>query len=462
MVADDPQPALPGSNACLAEGTVMSPRMSSPDLTVADAPAEPASNGSSAPTSGSSTEAPMRSLAILTNMADPGSLPDDFPAYASAAEVMACTGGNTGNVAFVAAIQKLIGGQHRHLGWDDATAASGDGVEAVVICCANQLGSHCDLGGLVPYVEAWDRPVVLIGLGAQASSARERPDVPAGTLTFLRACSERRPGTAINISVRGEFSRQCLEAIGIESVVSGCPSTLLSPDPQLGASIADRVAVLRRSGLRPRLATAAGNPWDTESFELESRLLILTEEFHGDYIIQHPDNLLKIVLDPEHAPLDEIGQLLLERYAPSLGGPVEARRWLRRHGSIHVRAGSWMTALRRFDGVLGMRFHGVALGVQAGISGLVITIDSRTEELCEQAGIPCLSVAQASELNPPELAARSLWSQQDGERFDRVRAGSAQAMQAFLQANRLPISHHFASLLAAIAPAHPQTEGLSR
>lgn len=404
---------------------------------------------------------PVHSTAIVTNMADPRGLAGDFPAFATAAEVMAVTGGNTGNVAFVEAIQKLIGGQSRHLGLELPAAGLLDQVEAVVICCANQVGAHCDIGCLVPLLEAWDKPLVLIGLGAQASSAREMPEVPEGTVTFLRACSERRPTAAANISVRGEFSRQCLANLGIESVVTGCPSGLLSPDACLGTGIATRVQQLRDAAVKLKLAIAAGNPWDAGNMDLELRLLRLADEFDGDYIIQHPENLLKVMMDPEQAPLDDVGQVLLDRYAPSFGEATAARRWLRRHGAVHINTGSWMAYLRRCDGVLGMRFHGVALGVQAGIPGLVITIDSRTEELAEQAGIPWIAAEQASQLNQEELVERVLWSPELAERFDRARAGNATAMAAFLQANRLPLSGHLRALLAGMGLPEPGADTLS-
>ena len=44
--------------------------------------------------------------------------------------------------------------------------------------------------------------------------------------------------------------------------------------------------------------------------------------------------------------------------------------------------------MRKFDFVVGPRFHGVMLAMQAGIPGGVIAHDSRTLELCQTMGIP--------------------------------------------------------------------------
>ena len=52
---------------------------------------------------------------------------------------------------------------------------------------------------------------------------------------------------------------------------------------------------------------------------------------------------------------------------------------MRRHGS---------SSMRNFDFVVGPRFHGVMLAMQAGTPGGVIAHDSRTHEMCETMEIP--------------------------------------------------------------------------
>jgi hypothetical protein len=47
-----------------------------------------------------------------------------------------------------------------------------------------------------------------------------------------------------------------------------------------------------------------------------------------------------------------------------------------------------MEAIRKFDFVVGARFHGIMLAIQAGVPGAVITHDSRTQELCQTLAIP--------------------------------------------------------------------------
>lgn len=65
---------------------------------------------------------------------------------ATASEIMTATGGNTGNVGFVFGIRKILGNSITRVGWGWTAAVVQDRFDHLVICCANQLGAHADLG----------------------------------------------------------------------------------------------------------------------------------------------------------------------------------------------------------------------------------------------------------------------------------------------------------------------------
>ncbi|MBK6669478.1 MAG: polysaccharide pyruvyl transferase family protein [Actinobacteria bacterium] len=72
---------------------------------------------------------------------------------------------------------------------------------------------------------ACDRPVVVVGLGAQAASSGDDVSLTPGTVAYLRALSER---TEV-LGVRGEFSAATLARIGVSNtLVMGCPSNFIA------------------------------------------------------------------------------------------------------------------------------------------------------------------------------------------------------------------------------------------
>ena len=77
--------------------------------------------------------------------------------------------------------------------------------------------------------------------------------------------------------------------------------------------------------------------------------------------------------------------------------PASLDLWRRRYAGCFADATSWMEAMRSFDFVVGARFHGVMLAMQAGAPGGVIAHDSRTLEMCQTMSVP---VRLANEISP--------------------------------------------------------------
>jgi polysaccharide pyruvyl transferase WcaK-like protein len=99
---------------------------------------------------------------------------------------------------------------------------------------------------------------------------------------------------------------------------------------------------------------------------------------------------------------------------------------MRRYATTFIDAASWMDAMRKFDFVVGPRFHGVMLGIQAGVPGAVIAHDSRTLELCQTMVIP---VRDHKDI-PDKFGIRDLRSMFpfDGAAYDQKRATLARTL----------------------------------
>jgi hypothetical protein len=379
----------------------------------------------------------VRRVGLIGNLGDVPEFVASRYEDASAEEVMRVTGGNTGNVAFVYGVRKLLGDRVTRIEWGMSPDVVNREVDHIVVCCANQLGEHVDLGGWADRLAHFDKPVTLVGLGAQAPDTTRFPDLPDGTLRFLSVVKERVAGGGPNIAARGHFTQRFLKSLGIPSVAAGCPSLHISSVGDLGRQIIQR----QRTTELERVAVAAGNPWHTPSARLEVVLVEIIERWRGEYIVQHPVGMLKFA----YGECERIDEETRDRFLDTFGGRFDQRslmEWFRRYSAVYVDASTWIRSLKRFDVVLGPRYHGVALGVQAGVPGRVVTIDSRTEELCEGTGIPSVAVSSALDFDADQLVHASRWSEEEAENFDNVRKLQRHAYLDFLERQRLQPSVH--------------------
>lgn len=343
-------------------------------------------------------------------------------------------GGNSGNLAYVHGIQKLIGTETELFSWDQDPSWVKDNIDRIVVSCANQLGPHSDLSLWADRLSSFQKPVTLIGLGAQSPSTLEMPVIPEGTLRFLDVVRSLAEHDSINIASRGNYSSEVLAKHGYQSSPAGCPSVLIRE----GAYIADQM----RSRMRVnqlRVAVAAGNPWVKDTSILEKRLISMLDNTSRSYIIQHPAQLLALALgktEPVSAQdqSDISDWLGLEKTTSALSA------WFGEHSRVFTNVNDWINSLESFDLVIGTRFHGVCLGVQAGAMGTVISIDSRTQELCETTGVKYLTQEEAKELNPEELLLRARWSEKDLDNLLTRQKNVAKDLSHFLQNNRVKCS----------------------
>lgn len=300
-------------------------------------------------------------------------------------------GGNTGNLAFVYAIASHLGGVAtdgtpepvRVVPWHVPAADLRGTADLIVLACANQLGPHTDLGTHATNLEAIGLPVVALGLGAQAASRDEEAVIPDGTKKWLEVIGRLAPGKAPNIGVRGEYTLRQLERLGCgdRGIVMGCPSNFINP-----TDIAALVSA-RREVPVGRVAAAVGQPYWRELAEIERAVLDLVDESDGSCIVQHGQIMVDLG-QGELATMSEKDVELLRAYFRPRLSTDEFALWCRRNMLGFGTVPDWMNWLKRHDFVVGPRFHGIMLAIQAGVPGGCITHDSRTAELCDTMGIP--------------------------------------------------------------------------
>lgn len=304
-------------------------------------------------------------------------------AWCKTEELYERVGHNTGNLAFHYAIRKQLGINSPSIPWgvsQEAISAAGD---VAILPCANQIGSHLDYGGLALKFEKIEKPMVAIGLGAQGGLDGKIPEVPVGSLNWLRTISEHAVSNKPNIAVRGPFTLEVLESYGLadSAVVLGCPTLFINSDPQLGQKIAQRIRDPKK------IAVASGHQRWSHLARIEASLARMVTATHGSYIGQSPLEMVKLTRG-EGDQLDQKDIKDCRNYALPELDVAEFIDWSKKYGNVFFDIPSWMEHYRKFDFVVGARIHGVMLALQAGVPALCIAHDSRTLELCQTMRVP--------------------------------------------------------------------------
>lgn len=374
----------------------------------------------------------MKRVGLIDNLQDlPGFISKHYET-ATASQVMAATGGNTGNLAFVYAIKKLIANPMSRMKWGDKPATIRESVDHLVVCCANQLGSHVDLGDWADRLEQFQLPVTLIGLGIQSASVDKSPDIPDGTIRFLNVVKNLSEAKDSNIGVRGEATKRFLDEKRFKSIPLGCPSLHISDTEKLG----EKILNFQESREIKKIAVAAGNLWHRPSADFEKMLKSIVDTFSGEYILQHPVTMLQLSFGEGNQITHEKQEHFLEIYN-DFNNFNELLEWYRRNSSVYLDVATWIRSLQRFDLAIGPRYHGIALALQAGIPACVITIDGRTEELCHGTSVKCIALKDAKRVSQTDLIDMARWTVDDANKFDLGRLEKALLYKDFLLDNDL-------------------------
>lgn len=313
-------------------------------------------------------------------------------------------------------------GTHKDPTWVD------ENFDLIAIPAANFIFRGFDFGMFASFIERTRLPCLMVGLGAQAPSARSADlEVPEGTRRFLKVVSER----ARRIGVRGAFSAEVCAALGVNNVqITGCPSLYRTRRPT--ASIAQRPWSedfrLSFNGSH----TVVGHASDPEAAKRVERQ-ILDEAVTRDapYVLQNETPEIAIVDggQNERGVYEEALAPVLRRFGSSLD-PAAYYDFLRKNGRAFFDLESWDAFIRERDFSIGSRFHGNVIALTNGVPALVLVHDSRTTEMCEFARIPHLPIGAIQNLD-----LRNAYEGMDLGAYEQRYAELYRDYVAFLDAN---------------------------
>ena len=319
----------------------------------------------------------------------------DLKAEASTVEqTMLSLGQNTGNMMFTQSLLSLVDGATR--GSFALSPQEIEGHDAIVLAAANWVNDFDDFGWLADRLEKTSLPVFLVGVGAQASNSQEIPKVTEGTLRLLRLVVDRSP----SISVRGTFSCEVLERYGIKNVrPTGCPSLLLvgpgGPNPSLMRDPKFDACCLHatRHGFRQtdRFQTFLYR----QAFDRKIDLVLQSEIADMHYVMRN------VINEPIPVAAEETVNLVY-----GTADTEKAASFLAEHGHVFTRYSDWIDYMKGRSFCFGTRIHGTIAALIAGTPATLIVHDSRTVEMADIMGIPCVhwkDVPSEADLDVPKL-----------------------------------------------------------
>ena len=358
----------------------------------------------------------------------------------SAKQLFDETGGNTGNLAFLYAVASQLRPAPRIMSWRATPEQFRQAGDVIVLPLANQLGRHTDLGSSADLLRAIDLPVIGIGLGAQAENDQTDVELSPGTERWLGTLLDLAPSGKPGLGLRGAYTAKQIQRLYPDArvLITGCPSNFINPRPGLGEVLQARY----RQRIR-RVAVTAGIPYLPKLQWIEQRLARMVTETDGAYIVQHGLEMIRLA----RSEFDELGMDLLDtcrRYImPDID--MEAfKTWCRAHAIGFYDTRGWLDFLRQFDFVVGTRFHGTMLALQAGVPAGCIAHDSRTMEMCRTMGVPVISADDFPQhLEPDDLTALFGFNAAD---FSSTRHDLAQAYGTLMHGAGIELAPMIAEL----------------
>ena len=304
----------------------------------------------------------------------------------STKKVCSSCGNNSGNLVFRYAVDHHLDGPKKYIDWDFDPNLVRETCDVIVFPAANQINPRYNWVKQAEFIEKVDLPCVVVGLGAQAPDLGDEVPIQEGTLRWLKAIADR----SHSIGVRGEYTADVLAKIGItNTVVTGCPSNFINPNPNLGSIIEKKLNRCRH----PRSLVINDSAVRNHLQQVERKLINWMRLSGGFYICQSPENMIALCRKRFH----EIDQNWLEQFHKYLTPDLSYQEFLvlvKQHFLVFLNAGAWLEFLSSTDLSLGTRMHGTILSIQSGTPGIIICHDSRTKELSDTVCVPRVSRQQ--------------------------------------------------------------------
>lgn len=286
-------------------------------------------------------------------------------------------GDNTGNLLFVDSMKKQL--DYAKEIWINPVALKDVEHPAVVIPASNFIieGGESLLEKMEIFLDNTDCPVTMAGLGAQAQNGESPKELVAKLSETKKRVFKKLSERAVTIGVRGEYSAQCMEEMGIHNVrVIGCPSYYFRDKK----SYRVKIPSMRNT----QMTVTPGNAKETGILETGYKL-------DSHWMMQMTSELPEVAF--EHTELTaEWAKQIAKTFPRCDIYPEDIWAYMRARAHIFFTKEEWDAFYDKEDisFAFGSRFHGNMAAFQNGIPALWIVHDQRTEELTNTLYLPSI------------------------------------------------------------------------
>jgi len=290
---------------------------------------------------------------------------------------------------------------------------------------SNYIHEHMDWGYFGDWLEVLDLPVLCIGVGAQAESAR-KISLPASGHRVWKAIAAR----TLEIGVRGAFTAETLHHNGIHNVkIVGCPSMFRARNRELKLQHATEGPKRVSFSVRREVDSMySANPAEfvTTQKRIIAKIALNAEIYlscHGE-----PEEKAFFFKAPKQLDL-AAAKLVAAGWFDETTGALMRRLYESRLYYV-ASPGDYDFYIKQFDAAIGYRVHAVLPAVAQGIPGVLFAYDMRSRELAETFDLPIYSPLEFEKLTLAEALAPSRF-----ERFQSLFPERYDRMKAFIEGN---------------------------
>lgn len=273
-------------------------------------------------------------------------------------------------------------------------------------------------------------PVHAIGVGAQAECQRAIALSEESTQIW-RLIAAR----SASIGVRGEFTAQTLRGIGVDNVdIVGCPSLFRRRDRALKLRLKPASEV-NRVAFSLRRETSRVYAVDQDKFVRRQRdLLIKLARAHDVTVTIHGEPEEKAFFDNDAAGIAQATERLRQSGWFTPETEPELADIYRRRLFLSDAVEQYDAMIEGMDLAIGYRVHGVLPALARGTPGILVSYDTRSEELAQTLSIPTIRDSELDDVSD----IRDLYSPERFAAFERNFERNYDRMKAYLERNEIP------------------------